>query len=225
MAKTGNCMVKFSRRAISLLLLTWLTTALQAKDNDFASWMDLSASKSWHATTLGIMGEFYTRDNSTTLERTSIGLKGEYALTPWLFAGSGYLLMNYKRPGYMELRNRYYLQLEPVWHHARFELSMRERIQITSFPESRTNAITSYYWRSRLEAIYSIPNKKLKPVASIESFYFLQQTTSRRVDELRLLLGAYYHISGTQTIKCYGLISDGENLKRFVLGVNYEFEL
>lgn len=225
MAKTGNRMVKFARITFSLLLSIWLTTPLQAKDNDFASWMDLSASKSWHAASLGIMGEFYTRDNSTTLERTSIGLKGEYAFTPWLFAGSGYLLMNYKRPGYMELRNRYYFQLEPIWHRARFEISMRERVQITNFPESRTNALATYYWRNRLEAIYAIPNKKLEPVASVETFYILQQTTSRRVDELRLSLGAYYHISRTQTIKCYGLISDGESLNRFVIGINYEFEL
>lgn len=210
---------------LMILLCVLGSNNLFAKDNDFASWIDASATKSWRSTTLGFMGEFYTRENSSTLERTSLGLKGEYTLAKWLYAGGGYLLMNYKRPGYMELRNRFYFQLEPVWRIAKFEVSLRERVQVTLFPETRTNAEDSYYWRNRLEAIYTRNNKKLEPTLSLESFYFLRQTENNHLDELRLSLGAYFHISKTQTIKCYGLFSDGNIQNRFVLGLNYELEL
>ena len=72
-----------------------------------------------------------------------------------LNAGGGYLLMNFNRPGFNELRDRFYFQVEPSWHLSKFLFSFRERLQITLYPETRTNEPDAYYWRNRFESLHS----------------------------------------------------------------------
>ena len=208
-----------------MLLITSTFGNADAKENDFGIWIDMAAIKKIHSATFGLLGEFYTRNNSNSIERTSIGLKGDYSFFPWLSAGAGYLFMNFKRPGYMELRNRYYFQVEPSWHSSRFYFSFRERLQVTLFPETRTNASATHYWRNRFEACYRNSEWKFEPLIDLESLSLLNGADLKYCDELRILLGSNYHITNNQKIKFYGMLTTGASQDRFIVGIAYEIKL
>lgn len=79
---------------------------LTAKEKDSGIWIDYSAVKKIGSATFGILGEFYTIDNSSKIDRISLGLKGDYQFLPWLSAGTGNVLINFYRIGYTELADR-----------------------------------------------------------------------------------------------------------------------
>ncbi|MCE1199278.1 MAG: DUF2490 domain-containing protein, partial [Marinilabiliales bacterium] len=116
---------------VLMLILISLPIMLSAKDRDTGTWLDLTVSKKVGKTIIGCTGEFYTRSDNSSIDRTSIGLKAEYPLLPWLNGCLGYTLMNYKKPGYLELRDRFYGHLESFVHYKGFIFSLRERFHLT----------------------------------------------------------------------------------------------
>jgi hypothetical protein len=210
---------------LSLFLSLCGISATSAGNNDFCVWNELNFFKRIHSVNLGLFSELYTKDNSNSVDRISAGLRGDYYFYPWLSAGMGFSLMNYKQPGYLELRNRFYLQVEPTWHLSNFRFFLRERVHKTFFPESRTNAQSTAYWRNRLEIWQKIHASRIEPVASIESWCRVSPTSQKRLDEFRYSLGAFYHVTDTQKIKIYGLLSNGVLLDRYILGFTYEIKL
>ena len=102
---------------------------------------------------IGIGGDFRTREDFTTVDRLSLGVKADYKLTSWLKADAGYKLLNtnfrekydYKtsgaynhwRPAYWGTKHRFYASLtadyKPLKH---IRLSLRERWQYTYRPET-----------------------------------------------------------------------------------------
>ena len=215
------------KKTIAIILLLTITGVnnLFAKDKDFGVWLDLAATRKIRSATIGLMGEFYTLNNSSSIERTSVGLKGDYSFLPFLSAGVGYLLMNYKCHGYNELRDRFYFQVEPSWHLSDFFFSFRERLQITLYPETRTTEPNAYYWRNRFEACYKNSEWKLEPLINIESFYLLRGMDRKSFDEFRFALGANYHLTKNQNIKFYGMYADETDLNRCILGIAYDIKL
>ena len=217
-----------SRTKLFLLLFLLQFSAISnsfAKDFDTGAWIDLAATKKIHAVTFGLIGEYYFSENISTIERTSIGLKCDGQLFPWLSAGAGYLLMNFKRPGYLELRNRYYFQMEPSWHLSKFYFCFRERMQATFFPETRSATPDNYYWRNRFEVCYENESWKIQPLIDLESFYLLKELNVKLFDEFRFLGGANLLLSKNQKLKCYGMYSKGTLLNRFIIGVAYDIRL
>ena len=194
--------MKFLRGLIFISILTLAgVNSLSAKESDSRTWIDLFATKKIKATTVGLIGEIYTMDNNSTLERLSIGLKGDYSFFPWLSAGTGYVLINFNHQVYHELASLLYFQAEPSWHVARFLFSFRERLQITLYPNTKTAEINTYYWRNRFETVYSGGKKKLEPLIDLESLYLLNDTELNPFTEFRFTLGANYNMSHSQHFK------------------------
>lgn len=218
--------MKFLRSKILILLLV-LTgiNSLSAKESDTRTWIDLFATKKIKAATVGLIGEIYTMDNNSTLERTSIGLKGDYSFLPWLSAGTGYVLINFNHQVYHELASRFYFQVEPSWQVAKFLFSFRERLQITLYPDTKTQEINTYYWRNRVETVYKKGSGKVEPLASMESLYMLNDIDINPFTEFRFTLGANYHMTKSQHFKFYGMFTDGTHLNRYILGIVYNFKL
>jgi hypothetical protein len=222
-----NCQTMNKRKILvafiffNLLIITNLT----AKENDFGVWFDYSATKKVRSATFGLLGEFYTFDNSSKVDRLSFGLKGDYQFLPWLSAGAGYVLINFYRVGYTELADRIYFQVEPSWHHSDFYFSFRERMQITLFPETRTNALNSYYWRNRLEIVYKHNATKIEPLTDLESLVRVGEATFSPTLGYRISVGLNYHPTANQKIKFYGMLTDGSIVCQYILGVTYEIKL
>jgi len=218
--------MKFLRASIFISILTLTgVNCLSAKESDTRTWIDLFATKKIKATTVGLIGEIYTMDNNSTLERLSIGLKGDYSFFPWLSAGTGYVLINFNHQVYHELASRIYFQAEPSWHVARFLFSFRERLQITLYPNTKTAEINTYYWRNRFETVYSGGKKKLEPLIDLESLYLLNDIDLNPFTEFRFTLGANYNMNHSQHFKFYGMFTDGTHLNRYILGILYNFKL
>lgn len=215
------------KKTIILLLVLMIagTNKIIAKETDTRTWIDLFVTKKIGSATVGLIGEIYTINHNTAIERTSIGMKGDYEFFPWLSTGAGYVLLNYKHPGYHELANRFYFQAEPSWHLSRFFFSFRERVQITLYPNTRNNEVDSYIWRNRFEVCFKKSNAKLEPLVSIESLYLLNHGDTNPIHELRYTLGTYFHFAKKQKIKLYGMYTDGTLLDRYILGVVFDIKL
>ena len=218
-------MGKYLLGTLLLLGIALAANARQPKETDFGMWIDFAAMKKFHDASFGVVGEFYTRANNSSIDRTSIGIKGEYAILSWLNTGAGITWMNFKRPGYLELRQRFYFQLEPAWKFSDFKFSFRERFQGTFYPETRTGTPAAYYWRNRFEASYRKSDWKLEPLIDLESLYLINGYDSNIFDEYRYILGVKYHPTKKHKVKCYGMFTNGTTLKRFLLGISYELQL
>jgi len=215
------------KKTIILLFLLMFAgiNKIIAEETDTRTWIDLFATKKIHSATVGLIGEIYTINHNTSLERTSIGLKGDYAFFSWLSAGTGYVLVNFKHPGYHELANRFYFQAEPSWHLSGFFFSLRERLQITLYPTTINNEVDSYFWRNRFEVCFKKGEKKLEPLISIETLYLINHIETNPISEIRYTLGTYYHFAKNQKFKFYGMFTEGTHLDRYILGVVYDIKL
>ena len=198
---------------------------LNAKETDTRTWVDLFATRKFGRATVGFIGEFYTMNDNTSIERYSVGLKGDYELLPWLNAGSGYILLNFFRPGYHELADRFYFQAEPIWHYGNLHFSFRERMQFTLYPESRTDQASTCYWRNRFEASWYKGSSKLEPVIDLESLYLFNNKDSDPSSEFRYTLGVNYHFAKNQKFKFYGMLTTTSILDRYIFGVVYDLKL
>jgi hypothetical protein len=216
---------KYIFGTLVLLGIALAANARVPKDTDFGVWNDLSVMKKIQSNSLGLFGAFYTNDNSRSIDRISIGVKGERPVNHWLNAGVGYALMNFVHPGYNELRDRFYIQAEPFWHLSKFIFSFRQRMQLTLYPHSQTNASNTFHWRNRLEVCYRNPTLKMEPLADVESWYLFGNHNDNHFAEFRFILGANYHLTQYQKVKFYGMLTDGTILNRFILGISYELQL
>lgn len=213
---------------IILLLLLFSLAGLRkatAKSDDFCVWNDINAIKKFRTSSISVFSEFFTKQNSSIIDRLSIGLKGDHAIKPWLSGGAGFSLLNFNRITYHENVDRFYLQLEPNWHLANFFFSFRERMQITLYPQTRTNAETTFYWRNRLEVMLKRAKKKLEPLVDVETFYLCKDLDLSLFNEVRITLGANYYLAKNQKFKLYGMMTDSKILNRYILGLSYEFKL
>lgn len=207
------------RKLICILCsLFALTTMTKAQSNDFGTWYELGAekklSKKW---SLGVEGEFRTRNNSRTADRWSAGLNAEYKIIRGLKASAGYALLydnnqeeldlksdglrpNKWTPSYWGMRHRFNVSLTGNIDWGRLNVSLRERWQYTYRPEAEgkkydfdDEAWTSVkgkgknVLRSRLQLSYDIPHWKFDPFANVEMF-----NTDKGIDKMRYQIGVDY---------------------------------
>ena len=154
--------IKKSKKMNHHRLLTFLTTAYAlfasvpqaaAQGDDFGMWYELGAEKKlsqkW---SLGLEGEFRTRNNSRTADRWSLGLNAEYKIIKGLKASAGYNLLydnNIEEltftgsgdpkkwtPSYWGLRHRFNVTLSGNIDWGRFNFALRERWQYTYRPSA-----------------------------------------------------------------------------------------
>lgn len=207
------------RKLICILCsLFALTTMTRAQSSDFGTWYELGAekklSKKW---SLGVEGEFRTRNNSRTADRWSAGLNAEYKIIRGLKASAGYALLydnnqeeldlksdglrpNKWTPSYWGMRHRFNVSLTGNIDWGRLNVSLRERWQYTYRPEAEgkkydfdDEAWTSVkgkgknVLRSRLQLSYDIPHWKFDPFANVEMF-----NTDKGIDKMRYQIGVDY---------------------------------
>jgi hypothetical protein len=213
-------------KIFALAILVYLSgmSGVFAKKNDFGVWLDMSATKKIHAATLGLIGQIYTKDNSSTLDRLAFGLKGDYTIYPWLSAGAGNVFINFFRAGYQEFANRFYVQVVPSWHLNKFCFSFREMYQETLYPETRTNALTSRYWRNRFEVSFNESAWKFEPLVDLESLYHFGKNSPNPNPGYRIIVGTNYSPTKNQKYKIYGMLTDGTIVCQYIFGVSYEFK-
>ena len=208
-----------------LLLSMAVSGVLKAADNTAGIWTEMAASKRVHSFVFGVTSELLTKENSSALERVGIGLKADYSLLKWMNAGVGYSLIDFKRTDYFELKDRYYVQLEPLWHFSNFMCSLRERLQVTVAPNSKTNAPDSYYWRNRFELFYSKNRWKVEPILDMETWYHFGEYKRSITEGYRISMGANIHPGAHQKVKIYGMLTDGTIIGQYIFGVSYEVKL
>jgi long-subunit fatty acid transport protein len=124
-----------------------------AQSDDFGMWYELGAEKKlsqkW---SMGLEGEFRTRNNTKTADRWSAGINAEYKITKGLKAAAGYMFLydnnaeeltwknslpNKWTPSYWGSRHRLFLQLSGSIKTGNLSFSLRERWQYTYRPEAQ----------------------------------------------------------------------------------------
>ena len=142
------------KRLICIIWAFFGTMAMASAQSDFGMWYELGAekklSKKW---SLGLEGEFRTRNNTKTADRWSAGISAEYKIVKGLKASAGYNLLydnnqeeltwntsgDSKKwtPSYWGVRHRLNLSLAGSIDVGRFSFGLRERWQYTYRPEAK----------------------------------------------------------------------------------------
>ena len=130
-----------------------IAVTANAQGDDFGMWYELGAEKKvsqkW---SVGLEGEFRTRNNSKTADRWSAGVSAEYKILKGLKAAAGYTFLydnnaeeltwknnlpNKWTPSYWGSRHRLFLQVSGSVSAGNFSFSLRERWQYTYRPEAQ----------------------------------------------------------------------------------------
>ena len=131
-----------------------LAAIADAQSDDFGMWYELGAEKKlsqkW---SVGVEGEFRTRNNTKTADRWSAGLSAEYKIMKGVKASVGYNLLydnNQEKltwnssgdpkkwtPSYWGVRHRFNVSLSGNVDLGRFNIGLRERWQYTYRPEAK----------------------------------------------------------------------------------------
>ena len=146
-----------------MLVTMFLPMKMFAQSDDFGMWFSAGVEKKVSSRwSLGVEGEFRTRDNVKTADRWSIGVDGGYKVTDWLKASAGYTLLfdhnvketysyyddeddedepwegkikRHRNANYWGARHRFNVSLTGSVTFGRLKLSLRERWQYTYRPE------------------------------------------------------------------------------------------
>lgn len=196
-----------------------------AQRNDWGFWMDVAAGKKIKSATATLTGEFYTKEKNRQIERISIGLCGLYPITSHLQGEVGYLLMNYNPLRKNEIRNRFFSSLSLRYDFLCFEVSCRERIQLTRKSTPQTANRNSWYWRNRLKLKHKDTFLGGTPSATMEMFHPLKKGAGHFFDEYRYSLDMNYPIVSNQNIVVYAMWIATRPLDFFAVGLQYEISL
>ncbi len=169
-------MKKLTKRLLLLFIANCMmgnyASAQDTYENDFGTWLELGAKKNlsqqW---SMNVDAELRTADNSTTVDRISIGLSGTYKLNKYVKFSAGYTFLNgYKpdktkqgkeeydingnllvyrerfTPGHWTNRHRFYIDISPDIKLGRvWRISLRERYQYTFTPLQHHMRDTRWY--------------------------------------------------------------------------------
>ena len=185
------------RKVISIFLFFLARTFNSfAQGDDFGVWVDAAVGKKIASTEIMLLNEFYTCNNSHSIDRVSIGVGASRHLFTFLSLGAGYLLMNKNTEGDYELRHRFYSTANMEWKVRNFSFSFRERFQLTKYPphEQEKSRVLNH-WRNRMRIKYDLLLLKIKPAIGVETFVPLNQSTHMQMDEIRYNLSAFYQLN------------------------------
>lgn len=133
-----------------LMVLLPVVSFAQKQCSDFGIWTSIGAEKKLNKKwSVGVETEMRTRDNTSTIDRWSFGVNGEYKATKRLKFGAGYELLydhnekyTYKTNGdlnkyanYWGLLHRLHFDVTGNLNFGKWNLALRERWQYTYRPE------------------------------------------------------------------------------------------
>ena len=116
-----------------------------------------------------------------------------------------------------------------------FTVTLRERLQLTQKEDRlQTDGLIDDYkvnpelaWRNRLQLAYNIPNFKLTPSFSVESFFELNNPEGNKLDNLRYLLAFDYKLNKRNSVELYGVMNSSltseDATGKYILGVSYTY--
>lgn len=198
-----------------------------------------------------IEGSIRTQDNSSELERLSIGPGIDYKPIKYLKLDLGYEFIDKYRPSYTtnndnivesywSPRHRIVASVSGILPLGDFKISLRERYQYTYRQETSAkktsqsgaaksdkivSAEHSHMWRQRLSFEYEHPDIHIAPHFDFEMYNNLADGFA--FDKLRFLLGIEYEITKNHSVELYYRytyeIADSSEENSHLLGLGYEF--
>jgi hypothetical protein len=224
---------------ICFLLLLLSTQAIDAQSNDFGIWTSAGADKKLGKFTLSGETELRTKENSSEIDRWSIGLTADYQVFKPIKFGLGYDFIYFNDSKYSDLQPRHRANVFITGRQkvGNFCISIRERFQLSAKDVSdriKSNGTIDnykvnpeYIWRNKLKIEYTIPKFPITPSISAESFYTLNNPEGNGFEQIRFILGLNYKISKHHIVELYGLndkeINSEDPIQDFVLGIGYQF--
>jgi len=229
------------RTKIFILLFMLLFTSVSwAQTNDFGIWTNISAEKKLGKWDFLGETEFRTKENTTNIDRWSIGLTGDYQLFKPVEIGAGYEFIYFNDTEYLDFqpRHRATIFVTGKQNLGNFTFTLRERIQLTAKDVSdrlkengnidNYKVNPEYTWRNKLKVSYNIPNFPINPAFSVESFYSLNNPNGNAFEQLRYSLSLNYKLSKHHHFEIFGLYDDefveGDPVQNHVLGIGYQFK-
>ncbi len=217
-------------RGALLLLVTTACLPLKAQTNDVGMWYEVGAEKKidkrW---SVGVAGEFRTRNHLRTAGRWSVGVSADYKIAPWLKTSAGYDLLwdnnaekityeddgrtyNKWTPHYWGARHRLHLDLRGDADLGRFNVSLRERWQYTLRP-GKTVARYDFAdeaWEDRVIGGKGkhVLRSRLQveyniPHAKVTPYASVELFNAWQLDKVRYTLGADWKVSKHHGVGMY----------------------
>lgn len=227
------------RRFCFLFIFLSAFLSSQAQTNDFGIWTSVGAEKELGKWNFSGEAELRTKENSTNIDRLSIGLSADYQLFKPIKIGGGYEFIYFNDTEYLDFqpRHRANLFIQGKQKFGDFTFSLRERVQVTAKDVSdrlkesgkidNYKVNPEYMWRNKLKVSYNIPHFPINPAFSVESFYTLNNPDGNTFEQLRYSLSLNYKLSKHHSFEVYGLYDqefDSEDaIQPYVLGVGYKF--
>jgi len=227
------------RKFLTILLLCLGAVSAFSQSENYGTWIGISGEKKFNKWDVSAETELRTIYFLRLIDRWSIGAALDYSILKQLKIGVGYQLMNSLDydADYMKdyfIRNRLHASAIGKLKWNDFSFSLRQRIQVT-FKEERmqTDGTVDDYkmnpawaWRNRLQVEYNIPNCKITPSASIETFYDLNNPDGNSFENIRSVLSLDYKLNKKNHVELYGVInselqSDDADGK-YILGLSYK---
>ncbi len=207
-------------KKLAFLLPLFLPITSQAgdiSDNDFGTWLEVGAKKELnHLFSLEASGEMRTNDNSTSVDRLSIGVSGTYKMNKYVKFSLGYTFLDsYKKEktkweedewekhervtkSHWSPRHRFYFDVSPDIKIAKvLRISLRERYQYTFTPEEVLDRTTYIYeWKKTdKEYKYNYVGPKDDPNhEKAEHVHVLRSRLKFEYDKKRVDWNPYYSI-------------------------------
>ncbi len=190
-------------------------------DSDFGTWLEVGAKKELnHLFSVSVDGELRTNDNSTNVDRLSIGVSGTYKMNKYLKFSLGYafldsyktekskikegdkdnngILLDYREritESHWSPRHRIYFEVSPDIKIAKMlRISLRERYQYTFTPEQTLDRMAHFYeWEGDggYELYHSVKDPKNEKA---EHKHVLRSRLKFEYDKKRVDWTPYYSI-------------------------------
>lgn len=202
---------------------------------------------------LGIGGDFRTRNDFKTIDRWSLGLSLNYKLASWLKADAGYKLLNtnfredidydksgdynHWQPSYWGLRHRLYASLTGSYKFGSgIKISLRERWQYTYRPEKTVQRwdFDDEQWEDKVR--HGTAKNQLHSRFQIEyapkdhlfaPFASIELYNSWNIEKVRYNIGTDIRLNKQNTLSLFYRFQDyssSDDTDMHYLGIGYKFK-
>lgn len=207
-------------RVLFLLIVMAPAPPILAAEFDNALWTSLDIKKKLgHGFALTFEEEYRLDNDFSRTDKFQTSLELSYKFLPFLKAGAAYTRIDQYKPSTTSYyqKHRGYAFLEGAWSAGRFGFSLKERYQKTyrsDFTETVDDANPVDVLRTKLSVDYNIKGLKLKPYASCEVHYVLNEPdgknnppSSGMVGEIRYAGGLEYSLKKNLDLELGYLLS------------------
>lgn len=229
------------KRLIGIIIFCLgLSATAVAQTEDFGFWYELGVEKKlsqkW---SLGLEGEFRTRNNSRTADRWSAGVSAEYKIIKGLKASAGYNILidnnpeelTWKSsgdpkkwtPSYWGVRHRFNMGLTGSVGWGRLKVSLRERWQYTHRPEAADKKYAFTYDSNDYLSGYNLEPIKSKDKHVLRSRLQMEYDIPKWKFDPTASAEMFTDKNGIQKMR-YQIEVDYKIQKKHVLSLSYRYQ-